>query len=113
MSHFDTYQELLTSLHSTTGSEYDIKEVADSASDLIFRDMIKVTKRYCYGNIRQIITLSLEEKLRIAEVIRLHTSSQIWQIEKFLHMKTSYCTTVQKNASCYKSAKYAIQGGSF
>ena len=87
MSHFDTYQELLTSLHSTTGSEYDIKEVADSASDLIYRDMIKVTKRYCYGNIRQIITLSLEEKLRIAEVIRLHTSSQIWQIEKFLHMK--------------------------
>lgn len=87
MSHFDSYQELLISLHSTTGSEYDLKEDQDSASDLIYREMIKVTRKHYGEDIRKVISSSPEEKFQIAEVIRRMTSSQIWQIEKFLHLK--------------------------
>lgn len=87
MSHFESYQELLTSLHSTTGSEYDIKEDQDCASDLIYRDMIKIARKYYGEDIRKVIWASSEEKFQIAEVIRQQTSAQIWQIEKFLHLK--------------------------
>lgn len=87
MSHFDSYQELLTSLHSTTGSEFDIKEDLDSASDVIYRDMIKVTRKYYGDDIRKVISSNIDEKIRIAEAVRQHTSAHTWQIEKFLHLE--------------------------
>lgn len=87
MSHFEDYAELLKSMHSTTGSEYEIKEDFDRLSDNVYRDMIRVVRSICSADVRKTIVLSAEEKLQIVEEIRRQTAAPMWQIAKFLHIR--------------------------
>ena len=87
MSHFEDHAELLKSMHSTTGSEYEIKEDFDTRSDEIYRDMIKVARNIHGLNVRRVIILSKDEKLQLMGEIRRRTAAPLWQIAKFLHIK--------------------------
>ncbi|MBE6251715.1 MAG: hypothetical protein E7111_08745 [Bacteroidales bacterium] len=84
--HFATYEQLLTSLHSTTGSEYDLKEELDRSSDSVYRKMILETRRFLGDYARKAITCDREKKYQLAEHLKRTTNSTLRQILKFLHI---------------------------
>ena len=86
MSHFEDFSELLKSMHSTTGSEYEINEDFDRMSDNVYCDMIRVLSNVYGNDVRKSIVLRKEEKLLIADEIRRQTAAPMWQIFKFLHL---------------------------
>lgn len=86
MRHFEDYAELLRSMHSTTGSEYEIKEDFDRMSDDVYRDMIRLVGNIYGPVVRSSIVLKTEDKLQIADVIRRQIAAPMWQIAKFLHL---------------------------
>jgi hypothetical protein len=92
MSNFNSYEEMLTSMHSTTGSEHDLKEYFDRMSDSVYRDMIKVARNNSQEDVRSVIVGSSERKFQMAEEIKRHTTAPLWQIAKFLHLEIRNAT---------------------
>ena len=84
--YFESYSQLLVSMHSTTGTEFDLKEPTDRSSDTIYRDMIKIMRNQREGDVRSIIMSGLDEKLQIAELLHRRTGSPFRQVAKFLHL---------------------------
>ena len=66
MCHFDSYDQLLTAIHSTTGSEYDLNEDKDRFSDGVYRDFIRILKQMGIKDIRNVIMLDDDTKFDIA-----------------------------------------------
>ena len=85
--YFDTYEQLLTSLHSTTGSEYDLKEELDRSSDSVYREMILEMRKIFGSDVRRSIVCSSEEKFELADHLRRKTAASLNQIFKFLHLE--------------------------
>lgn len=92
MSNFNSYEEMLTSMRSTTGSEHDLKEYFDRMSDNVYRDMIKIARNTSQEDVRSVIASSPERKFQIAEDIQRHTAAPLWQIAKFLHLEIKNAT---------------------
>ena len=84
--YFSTYEQLVTSLHSTTGSEYDLKEDFDRSSDYVYRKMIQEIRKLLGEPVRNVIVCNNEKKLSIAEHLRRTTGATSRQILKFLHI---------------------------
>lgn len=88
MKYYDEYEQMVSAMHSTSGSEHDIKEIIYSGSDRIYTDMISYVK----GSLgvkcaRRLTMLSYTEKLGLAEALRIHTRANLHEISKFLHLK--------------------------
>ncbi len=84
---FGSYEQMLTAIHSTTGSEYDIDEYIDRLSDSVYMNMIQCLRRRYGDKVRQVTVCSSKEKFELAEHLRLCTSAHIKQIFKFLHLE--------------------------
>ena len=84
--YFDTYEQLLTSLHSTTGSEYELKEELDRSSDSVYREMILEMRKIFGNDVRRSIVCSSKEKFELADHLRHKTAASLRQIFKFLHI---------------------------
>ena len=84
---FGSYEQMLTAVHSTTGSEYDLNEYIDRLPDSIYRDMMTYLQDRFGSKIREVTTLSFNEKFEIAEYLRLCTAAPMKQIFKFLHLE--------------------------
>jgi len=85
--YFDTYEQLLTSLHSTTGSEYDLKEELDRSSDSVYREMILEMRKIFGPDVRGLIVCSSDKKFELADHLRHKTAATLHQIFKFLHLE--------------------------
>ena len=85
--YFDTYEQLLTSLHSTTGSEYDLKEELDRSSDSVYREMILEMRKIFGPDVRRLIVCSSDKKFELADHLRHKTAATLHQIFKFLHLE--------------------------
>jgi len=85
--YFDTYEQLLTSLHSTTGSEYDLKEELDRSSDSVYREIILEMRKIFGPDVRRSIVCSSEKKFELADHLRHKTAASLHQIFKFLHLE--------------------------
>ena len=84
---FGSYENMLKAIHSTTGSEYDIKEDFSTASDIVYQDITEfITKNLISDDIRRLTVLDLEEKIKVANRIKAHLGVPSWQIYKFLHL---------------------------
>ena len=84
---FGSYENMLKAIHSTTGSEYDIKEDFSTASDIVYQDITEfITKNLISDDIRRLTVLDLEEKIKVAKRIKAHLGVPSWQICKFLHL---------------------------
>lgn len=84
---FGSYENMLKAIHSTTGSEYDIKEDFSTASDIVYQDITEfITKNLISDDIRRLTVLDLEEKIKVANRIKAHLGVPSWQICKFLHL---------------------------
>lgn len=87
LNHFDSYQQILVSMRSTTGSEYDLHEDIDRLSDTVYLDLIREVRKMGISNLRNVVCLSVDDKIRIAEILQKTTSVSAYQIRKFLHLK--------------------------
>ena len=84
---FGSYENMLKAIHSTTGSEYDIKEDFSTASDIVYQDITEfITKNLISDDIRRLTVIDLEEKITVANRIKAHLGVPSWQICKFLHL---------------------------
>ena len=86
MCHFDSYDQLLTAIHSTTGSEYDLNEDKDRFSDGVYRDFIRILKQMGIKDIRNVIMLDDDTKFDIAKNLLRASNSHLRQVYKFLHI---------------------------
>lgn len=86
LSHFDSYEQALTAMHSTTGSEYDLKEDRDGFSDATYRDFIHYLQSNGIKNTRNVIMLPTDHKKQLAMQLRRRFGAPAKQICKFLHI---------------------------
>lgn len=84
---FGSYENMLKAVHSTTGSEYDIQEDFSAVSDTVYQDITKfIKKNILLANIREVTTLDLKKKAKIAKLIKAYVGAPLWLIEKYLHL---------------------------
>ena len=88
LSYYEDWNQMVEAMHSTAGSEHDIKEVFSSGSDRIYDEMvryIKDEKMIC--PVRSVTVLPFEQKMILFNELRIHTGATPYEIKKFLHMK--------------------------
>lgn len=84
---FDNYADMMTSIHATTGSEYDLNEQFLGKSDKPFADMTRILMSQCdFKDIHEFLSLPPEEKWKLFEILRKHTNVMGAQIAKYLHL---------------------------
>lgn len=85
-SYYEDWNQMVTAMHSTTGSEHDIKEAYSNGSDQIYHDMKRYLVEKGFKPVRSVITLPLDQKIQLADDLRLHTGASPYEIKKFLHI---------------------------
>jgi len=84
---FDSYEDLLKAAHSTTSKDHDINEVFIGKSDAHYAKMAAVVMRELKpADIHDILSMSLDKKLELFDLLRKHSEAMGEQIAKFLHM---------------------------
>ena len=91
LSYYESYDDMLHAMHSTSGAEYDIKEHYSPESNRVYDDMAKVVRASfceagCGAQVRKVTMLPEEEKFMMAQKLQKYTSASVRQIEKFLNM---------------------------
>ena len=88
LSFYDSYEDMLHAMRSSSGSEYDIKEKFNPGSDRIYGDMAEEVRRLYPGvPVRKVTTMTVEQKIEIGRVLQRNTGASIYQIAKFLHLE--------------------------
>ena len=84
---FDTSEDMITSMHVTTGSEYDINEVFVGKSDAPYHQMTSfLLKSHLVEDIHDILSMTTDEKFDLFLLLRPQTEALAEQIARFLHM---------------------------
>lgn len=84
---FDSYEDMLLSMHANTGSEYDINEVFLGKTDAHYAKMAGIIKRELNpADIHDVLGLPPLEKYEVFQLIRKHSTAMSEQIAKFLRM---------------------------
>ena len=92
LSYYDSYEDMIHAMRSTSGSEYDIKEKYSPESGAVYDDMIRVLRENLGQNtqtvqVRKVTMLPIDEKVVIAQMLKRHTTATPRQLEKFLNME--------------------------
>lgn len=85
--YFGTYEKMLTAIHSTTGSEYDINEVFSGRRDDVYDKITHIllhSGRFC--SIRDVLQLPEERRKVLANSLYGMTEATYGQILKYLHL---------------------------
>lgn len=86
-SFYDSYQTMLTAMHSNTGSEHDIREEWEPESDLAYAEMIRyIRKSRPEMVVRRATVLTEPEKAALAIELQQHSHATHKQICRFLHI---------------------------
>jgi REP element-mobilizing transposase RayT len=87
VSYYESYDTMLTAMHSNTGSEHDIREECEPESDLAYAEMIRYIRQSRPGMVvRRVTTLAEAEKADLAMELQRRTSATYRQICRFLHI---------------------------
>ena len=89
LSFYGKYEDMVMAMESNTGGEYDLTEDYDAGSDVAYVEMCdyltqKMGKDYSSG----IVSLPIDEKVRMFNELHNHTSATGRQICRFLHIKS-------------------------
>jgi len=85
--YFGSYEEMLTAMHATTGSEHDLNEVFIGRSDAHYARMTKILLQECrLKDIHEILSFPNDEKYSLSLLLRRKTDAPVKQIAKFLHL---------------------------
>ena len=75
VSYYESYDTMLTAMHSNTGSEHDIREEWEPESDLAYAEMIRYIRQSRPGMVvRRVTTLAEAEKVDLAMELQRRTS---------------------------------------
>lgn len=86
-SYYDSYETMLTAMHSNTGSEHDINEDWDPESDQVFNEMIRyVQDTRPEMMTRKITMLPDEDKISLSIELQRNFNVTYRQICRFLHI---------------------------
>ena len=84
---FGSYERMLGADHSTTGGEYDLKEVFFGKDDRWYATMTDIVmKRYNLADIHDMLAFSTERKWELFLLLRQETMATAEQIAAFLHI---------------------------
>jgi len=85
--YFNGYKNMLTAMHSSTGSEYDINEVFIGKSDEYYAKMASVCiKELKLSDIHDVLALDLDSKMEVFKMLLSKTGAPSRQIESFLRV---------------------------
>jgi hypothetical protein len=85
---FDTYIDMLTAMHASTGSEHDLNEIFVGKSDKPYAEMTRIVLKNAHiKDIHQILSMDNADKWDLFLLLRKKTDVMAEQIMKFLHMK--------------------------
>lgn len=85
LSLYDSYEDMINAMDSTSGSEYDLKEKFFYGTDMVYKDMLDIVREKVKP-IRRVTILPDEEKFEFARHLQDRTFGTSQQISKFLHM---------------------------
>ena len=85
LSLYDSYEDMINAMDSTSGSEYDLKEKFFNGTDMVYKDMLDMVREKVKP-IRRVTILPDEEKFEFARHLQSKTMGTSLQISKFLHM---------------------------
>ena len=86
--YFGSFAEALMATHSTTGSEYDLKEEYLTWSDKSYAEMTQILLAECgFRDIHEILALDNDAKRGLFDILRRRTFVKSEQIARFLHLK--------------------------
>ncbi|MBP5398255.1 MAG: transposase [Bacteroidales bacterium] len=84
---FDTYEDMLSAMHASTGSEYDLNEVFIGKSDAHYARMSSlVFSELGFRDVHDVLALANEEKFRIFQFLCNKTDALPQQVAAFLRM---------------------------
>jgi hypothetical protein len=88
LNYYESYETMLTAMHSNTGSEYDIREEWYPESDTAYIEMTEyIRSKWPEKPVRSVIMISPEEKTKLANELKDNTTGSRRQIARFLHIK--------------------------
>lgn len=86
--YFDSPADMLTAIHSTTGSEHDVNEVFVGTDDRWYARMGKIVmKRYSLKDVHDMLAFSNEQKYEAFLLLRKETLAPAEQIASYLRME--------------------------
>lgn len=84
---FDTYEDMIHSMHATTGSEHDINEIFVGKSDAVYSKFTRILFRDLHlKDIHDVFKLSEEKRSQLAQHLQAQTGAPAKQINKYLHL---------------------------
>ena len=88
IKYFGSYENMLVTLHATTGGEYDIHEIFVGKSDVPYRQMTTyLLENHIVKDIHEILSLSVDEKYELFLRLRKIVDAPGELIFKFLHLR--------------------------
>ena len=88
LAFFNSYDDLLKAVHSTTSKDHDINEVFIGKSDAHYLKMTSILlQELKLNDIHDILSMSPDKKFEAFQILRMHCDAMGEQIAKFLHMK--------------------------
>ena len=87
ISYFGTYGRMITAINTAKGSEYDIKEVFSSGSDLIYATMTSaLLRRGTISSIDELLKLPQEQRRDCLNRLSTETGASFAKVAKYLHI---------------------------
>ena len=85
--YFDSYQDMLTAMHASTGSEYDLNEVFVGKSDACYDEMTAVLlKELGLYDIHEVLGWNMDERAKLIGILQRWTNALPEQIAAFLRI---------------------------
>jgi hypothetical protein len=87
LGYYKSYEDMVISINSNTGSEYDVKETFDPESHQDFAQMLEITQRSSFASdVRSIILAPAALKWQIADKLMGLTGGSLNHVKRFLHL---------------------------
>lgn len=86
LKYYESYDSMVIAINSNTGSEYDIREEYNPYSDNIYDQMSALVKQKINMEAKELLSLTIDEKMKIASLIKQRLNVTNRQLCKFLHL---------------------------
>jgi hypothetical protein len=87
LRYFDSYEDMLTAFHATTGSEYDLNEDFIGKSDKPYSEMTRILMIECgFRDIHEFLSWDDSAKWELFRLLRVRTRVMNEQIGRYLHL---------------------------
>lgn len=86
LEYYESFESMVIAINSNTGSEYDIREEYNPYSDDIYDHMSALVKQKINMEAKELLSLTVDEKIKIAYIVKRNLNVTNRQLCKFLHL---------------------------